>query len=158
MDISFKTDYGKFNFRVTAVIVQNQKLLIMKDATVEGWYLPGGRVHAGETVEQAIERELKEEIGLPLEVVRPLWFNQSFFTAYYSGEKMHEISVYFLVNGNNKLLLNRGESFTLLEQGECDHTFKWINFSDLKNEFFNPPFLKEKIFDLPKTLTILTTK
>ena len=89
MDISFKTDAGKFNFRVTAVIVNNQQLLIMKDENIDGWYLPGGRVHAGETVEQAIARELIEEIGINLEVIRPLWLNQSFFTTYYSNEKMH---------------------------------------------------------------------
>ena len=158
MDISFKTDYGKFSFRVSAVIVNENKLLIMKDSNIDGWYLPGGRVHAGECVEEAIDREMLEELLIPLRVIRPLWFKQAFFTTYYSNEKMHEISVYFLIDGNNDELLKRGETFTLFEQGECAHTFKWIDFDSLKDEFFNPPFLKTAIFDLPQNLTLLTVK
>lgn len=49
------------------------KILLIKRRTlpfVGYWALPGGRVELGETVEQAITREVKEETGLDTAIVR----------------------------------------------------------------------------------------
>lgn len=51
------------------------KILLIKRRTVpfKGyWALPGGRVDPGETVEQTIVREVKEETGLDIAVVSKL--------------------------------------------------------------------------------------
>jgi 8-oxo-dGTP diphosphatase len=58
----------------TAVIPFSQdRILLIKRNTVpfKGyWGLPGGRMDPGETVEQTVVREVKEETGLDVEVVR----------------------------------------------------------------------------------------
>ena len=36
------------------------------------------------------------------------------------------------------------------------HTFEWLKFERLKEEYFYPIFLKEAIFKLPKAFTIRT--
>ena len=49
------------------------KILLIKRSTppfVGYWALPGGRVDPGETVEQTILREVKEETGLNIAIVR----------------------------------------------------------------------------------------
>lgn len=51
-------------------------------------------------------------------------------------------------------LLSRGEQFVLNENNQR-HTFEWLEFGRLKDEYFYPIFLKEKIFALPETLTII---
>jgi 8-oxo-dGTP diphosphatase len=61
---------------VTAIIpFPPDKVLLIKRRTLpfKGyWALPGGRVDPGETVEQTIVREVKEETGLDVAVVRKI--------------------------------------------------------------------------------------
>jgi len=67
----------KFGGRTVAVIIEfpNNKILLVKRGTVvfKGyWALPGGRVDAGETVEETVVREVKEETGLDVRIVRKI--------------------------------------------------------------------------------------
>ena len=116
--------------------------------------LSGGRVKLGETVEEAVLREIREELEIDAAIVRPLWFNQGFFTEDVSDEQFHEICIYFLMDISHTALLSKGEQFVLNENNQR-HTFEWLSFDRLKDEYFYPIFLKEKIWDLPETLTIL---
>ena len=52
-------------------------------------------------------------------------------------------------------LLTRGEKFTVNE-GNRPHTFEWLAFDRLKDEYFYPLFLKKDIFNLPDVFTIRT--
>ena len=80
MDISFNQESQKFNYRVCAMIISGNKILAMHDERSPYFYLPGGRVKMGETAEQAVVREIWEELGVKLKIARPLWLNQAFFT------------------------------------------------------------------------------
>lgn len=155
MDISFNQENQKFNYRVCAMIISENRLLAMHDERSPYFYLPGGRVKMGETAEQAVVREIWEELGVTLKIARPLWLNQAFFTEDVDGIRYHELCIYFLIDISNTDLLERGNSFTLTE-GKHTHTFEWLAFDSLKDEYFYPVFLKKQIFDLPKTFTIRT--
>lgn len=63
MDISFKTDNEKFNHRVCAMIISDGKILAMHNERTPYYYLPGGRVKIGEAAENAVIREIREELG-----------------------------------------------------------------------------------------------
>jgi len=67
----------KFTGKTSTAIIPfpEGKILLVKRDTVpfKGyWALPGGRMDPGETVEQTIVRECKEETGLDVEIVRKI--------------------------------------------------------------------------------------
>ena len=155
MDISFKSENQKFNYRVYAMIISEGKILAMRDQRSPYYYLPGGRVALGETAEDAVIRETKEELGIVPKIVRPLWLNQAFFTEDVDKLRYHELCIYFLMDVSNTDLLKRGNLFKVKE-GERTHTFEWLAFERLENEYFYPQFLKKDIFNLPNKFTIRT--
>lgn len=155
MDITFNQENQKFNYRVCAMIISENRILAMRDERSPYFYLPGGRVKIGETAEQAVVREIWEELGVTLKIARPLWLNQAFFTEDVDGIHYHELCIYFLMDISNTDLSERSSSFTLTE-GKHTHTFEWLEFDRLKDEYFYPIFLKNEIFDLPKEFTIRT--
>lgn len=155
MDISFKCDDKKFNYRVCAMVISNNRILAMHDERSPYFYLPGGRVAMGETAEQAVVREIQEELGITAKIVRPLWLNQAFFTEDVDNLHYHELCIYFLMDISETDLLQKGDSFAMLE-GKHTHVFEWLEFDRLKNEYFYPLFLKNEIFNLPSEFTIRT--
>ena len=51
---------------------KDDRILVLRrnNAPVKGeWWFPGGRVHKGETLSEALIREVKEETGLNIEIV-----------------------------------------------------------------------------------------
>lgn len=61
--------------RVTGLLTRGGALLLVKQHVTASrqWSLPGGRAGAGETLEQAMIREMKEETGLDVAVGRLLY-------------------------------------------------------------------------------------
>lgn len=155
MDISYKTESGKFNYRVCAMIISDGKILAMHDERSPYFYLPGGRVKMGETAEDAVIREVREELGIIAKIARPLWLNQAFFTEDVDHLRYHELCIYFLMDISETDLLERGNEFTVNE-GKKTHIFEWLDFDQLKEEYFYPLFLKKEIFNLPNEFTIRT--
>ena len=64
-----------FNVRVTGILIEDNKILLaqQKVSDKRKWSLPGGRLERGETLSQGLIREMKEETGLDVEIVRMLY-------------------------------------------------------------------------------------
>ena len=64
-----------FNIRITGILIEDNQILLVKQKLSDkrNWSLPGGRLERGETMSQGIIREMKEETGLDVEIVRMLY-------------------------------------------------------------------------------------
>ena len=64
-----------FKVRVTGILTEEERLLLVKQRVNDsrGWSLPGGTLEIGETLEDCIIREMKEETGLKVEIEKLLY-------------------------------------------------------------------------------------
>lgn len=60
-----------YRVAIRVLIVQNDKVLLVKEASDDWWAFPGGGVDHGETVESTLIREVEEELGVPVKAVSP---------------------------------------------------------------------------------------
>jgi len=66
-----------------AIIINNRnEVLLLKRSSISRtepstWSRPGGQVEYGENAEEAVKREIKEELGIDIEVVRFLEMTQT---------------------------------------------------------------------------------
>ncbi len=148
MDCTFLTDLGKFNYRVAGVIVQGSKILCQQVAADSNYFLPGGRVAFGERAEDAILREISEELGAEATILRQLWLHENFFTEETTLQRFHEICLYFLLEVPG------------LPQGQLQASegiYSWLPLESLPHTPIYPRFLREALGNLPEGLTLLTT-
>ena len=63
-------DEPRFEIRVRTMIVDNDKILLVKERKPfeENWETPGGGLKSNETIEEALEREAKEELGMEIKI------------------------------------------------------------------------------------------
>lgn len=148
-DLCYQTDEGTLNVRVGAIIVKNGKTLLIWTASGGHYYTLGGRIRFGESADEAIARELKEEIGTSAELLpkgKLIVTDENFFAI--NGVRYHELGYYFLFDGSS--LPDR------LQLYDCsaDETLCWLSQEEVQRERLYPLFLKEGIPDRQKHIVI----
>ncbi len=86
----------KFSFRpsVYALIVKDGKVVLLSNKSNSKLWFPGGGVELGETLEEALKREVKEETGLEVKPEKLVWSTENFF--YYGpADKGYQAYLFF---------------------------------------------------------------
>ena len=84
MDILFKNEDWVFSYRVAGICVQNGKVLLQTTTGEDrSFAFPGGHVEFGETNEQTLLREFKEEIGADIRAGDLKWVAEVKSDEYY---------------------------------------------------------------------------
>jgi 8-oxo-dGTP diphosphatase len=88
---------------VGALIFRGDSVLLVergKEPLKGYWSLPGGVVEAGETLEQAIRREVREETGLEIEIVEVLEIFERIMRDAEGRAEYHYVLIDYLCRAN----------------------------------------------------------
>ena len=133
-DIIFKTEEYVFSYRVAGILIYNDKILLQKIDDDTAYAIPGGHVNLGETNEEALIREFKEEINSDIKVNDLMWVGELFFPW---GEKQcHQICIYYNISLNQNTNIPFDGVFygkEELEEKSFELKFSWININDIEN-------------------------
>lgn len=142
-DVSVMVGEYLFNYRVSAIINNKNKILIHHSIKENHITLPGGRIKEGENSIEALRREFKEEMGQEIEYVKPYSLIENFFTM--NNKKYHEVLITHEVRFKNKDVYNLDKIETI-EKGKKDKLeFIWVDIDQLKKMNFIPKKLKELV-------------
>jgi len=90
---------GSLMLGCTAAIFDptRQKLLITQRSDNGRWCLPGGRMESGESVAEACEREVVEETGLIVRIVKliGIYSDPNILLKYEEGDQHHLVALHF---------------------------------------------------------------
>ena len=127
--------------RAAALIIKENKLLFAKNVNSPYYYLVGGGIEENESSEEAVIREIFEEVGLKLEIDRLVMVQERFHNV--DKQKHHEIVFFYLMkDGDSVAILD--DAFT--DQG-MDETLHWLPIKSLSEFNIVPKFLKTKSFE-----------
>lgn len=129
MDINFKEEGYTFNFRVAALIRNENKILVEQNKQVDYYGLPGGRCKLGEDSISAIIREMLEETGEEMEYVRSVGILENFFISRYTHSPYHEILLIHELKFKNKDVYRKDNIINLEEKK--DVKFYWKEIDEL---------------------------
>ncbi|MGT2884670.1 NUDIX hydrolase [Streptococcus ferus] len=132
MDFRTVINNQSFGVRATGLLVRDNQLYLVKSP--EGkYYTLGGAVQVGEITEHAVRREIKEEIGIDVQVGPLAFVVENQFEL--DGNSYHQIEFQYL-------LTPLAEPAGQLEEGSSVRRCEWVAFSDLVKLDLNTSFLK----------------
>ena len=140
--------HDKMDFTVEVVIVYDNKVLLRKHDKYGIWLSVGGHIELDEDPNQAAIREVKEEVGLDIELYNKINLNNInnpnfkdlippiFINRHRINEAHEHVTlVYFAESTSDKLILSETE-----KTEDC----RWFSPEDLDNETFGvEPKVKE---------------
>ena len=124
---------------VYGVLIENNKLLVIKPDWDDKYSLPGGSIELKEDINKALEREFLEETGYKIKIKNP---NTPYVdTSLFGNKKLdlyfQRISLYFEVKLTSKKQLKNTDNETV--------EISWKNIDELKSSdftFFQRNFIK----------------
>ena len=140
MDITIDVEDYKLNVRTAGIIIHNNKLLVHRNINEEHYALIGGRIGIGENSEDALKREILEELGKEIEITGNVATIENFFEM--KSQKYHEIMFVHkieFINGDDKKTENTIKNI----EGKEYLKYEWLNLEKIDEYPLKPQVIKE---------------
>ena len=157
-DITLKVDSGYFNYRVGAIIISDNNLLMVKNENYSHYYSVGGRVNFGETAENAVLREAYEETHINFEIERLAFIHENFFAGRFESElskPFHEISLFFLMKPHDRIKYIKSNSIGA-DGGK--ESLYWLPTDKLSDYHVFPEFFKTELLHMKNEVGHFVTR
>lgn len=153
--ITFDRDAFRFTYRVAGVCIHDGYVLLHRAETDDFWALPGGRCELGEASDEALRREMMEELGVAVTVGRLLWVVENFFM--HHGTENHELGLYYATDlPTGHPYHDTMQTFHGIEEHPAHEQipaliYQWFPIALVPNMIVFPVFLRAAFHDLPTT-------
>ena len=128
MDLSIDIEDYKLNIRAGGLIIHNNKILAHKNINKDHYCIPGGRIELGENSETTIKREIQEELGKDIDILKYLSTIENFF--YMNEKKYHEL--YFLYRIEFKNEEDKKIEYTMHNMEGKDYLqYEWLDIDKI---------------------------
>ncbi len=97
---------------VRIMLIQNGDVLLVRHTYMDGWFMPGGGMKRGETLEQGARREAREEVGAELHQISCLGAYSN-FREWKSDHNILFFSEDFTLNGRHDAEVAEARFFPL---------------------------------------------
>ena len=152
-DWIFVVDNNICDVRTVGVLVRDGKILVQRDRNGREYALPGGHVRIGETLENGLMREYKEETGADISCVKLLWSEECFWE--WNGRAAHNFAFYYLI-ADNATIPDTGE-FTS-HKDNSNVVLGWLPIEEIQNVTIYPEFIKNEIYHLDEPMKHFISK
>jgi 8-oxo-dGTP pyrophosphatase MutT (NUDIX family) len=122
--------------RACAIIRQADRLLLNRYGGDSFWALPGGAVEQGEFSTDALVREMREELGVTVEVGRLVWIVENLFD--YRATSYTEYGFYYEAAWPSAAETGDAE----FAGEEPDQFFRWVRNQDIAALDFRPAVVR----------------
>ncbi len=133
MDIIIKTEELQFSYRVAAIIINKNKILMQKNNKYNYLSLPGGKCQLKETSYDAVIREIKEEINIECEYIQTKAIIENFFYSKFNNKNIHEINIISEIKFRDEKNYNLEKYKNIEEEYQDTLWYEWVDIKELKN-------------------------
>ncbi|MHA2141933.1 MAG: NUDIX hydrolase [Candidatus Thorarchaeota archaeon] len=169
VNVPYDSIYGIY-IRTEGVMINNNRILLSRAEEDDVWVLPGGSVKLYETTEEALEREILEEMGFEIEIQRLLWIVENMFdfeasdiAPQFPPGKYHDIHFTYLIKPKAEDGEWLKEEFYGIEDDWAPDrslklVFRWFAPDELDDINLVPVCMKQVLKKMPDYPTVVVNR